>query len=83
MSNLHDEPDVSPATLRQRRRRQRLRELNSPRVQVLLTEEQDRKVDALLTSGYAPDKSSVLAKSLDEAFAREIKPKSGAKAKIR
>ena len=41
-----------------------------------LTEDQGNMVEALLANGYAPDKSSVLAKGAEEAFVREIKPKS-------
>jgi len=55
--------------------------LKASTVDVLLTEEQGQRLETLLTAGYAPDKSSVLAKSLDEAFEREIKPRSGTKAK--
>jgi hypothetical protein len=81
MSEAETKPAETPAALRQRRRRQRLQELKASTVDVLLTEEQGKRLQTLLTAGYAPDKSSVLAKSLDEAFEREIKPRSSTKAK--
>ena len=60
------------AAARQRRRRQRLREAQAQSVAVLLTKEQGTKLNALMASGYAPDKSSALAKGLDEAYEREM-----------
>lgn len=81
MSESKTKPAETPAALRERRRRQPLQELKASTVDVMLTEEQGQRLETLLTAGYAPDKSSVLAKSPDEAFEREIKPQSGTKAK--
>lgn len=56
------------ATLRQQRRRKRLKEQKARIIPVLLTKEQDAHLGVLLEAKYAPDQSSVLAKALDEAY---------------
>lgn len=58
------------ATERQQRRRQTLREAGAQTVDVLLSNVQGKRLDALLADGYASDKSAVLAKGLDEAYER-------------
>lgn len=62
-------PDKT-AALRQQRRRDRLKELQARKVAVLLNKEQVDRLDSLLVSGYASDRSAVLAKGMDEAFER-------------
>lgn len=81
MTKILKTTDDTPATIRQRRRRKRLSELNASIVNVVLTEEQGLRLDTLLTIGYAADKNAALAKSLDEAFERSVKPDSAKKAK--
>lgn len=61
------------AAARQRRRRERLKEMEAQTVTVLLSKDQAAKLDYLLALGYAPDKSSILAKGIDEAYERETR----------
>lgn len=63
-------PEDRTAAARQQRRRLRLK-----RFDVLLTDERAAKLESLLTSGYAPDRQAILARSLDEAFERHTQRK--------
>lgn len=65
-----DAQEDPTAAARQQRRRDRLKELQMHKVVVLLNKDQLIRLESLLESGYADDRSSVLAKGLDEAFGR-------------
>lgn len=58
------------AALRQQRRRDRLKELQAQKVGVVLSKDQIIRLDHLVTSGYAPDRSTALIKGMNEAFER-------------
>ena len=62
------------AALRQQRRRNRLKELQAQKVVVILSKDQIIHLDDLVASGYAPDRSSALAKGMDEVVERQNKP---------
>ena len=58
------------ATKRQRARRAKIRKEEGLRVGTTLNKAQLKKLDDLLAEGFAPNKSAVLAKCLDEVHAR-------------
>lgn len=69
MPNSKPTSKVDPtAALRQQRRRDRLKEMQAQKVGVVLNKEQIIRLDVLVTSGYAPDRSSALVKGMEEAF---------------
>ncbi|MHB0929110.1 MAG: hypothetical protein ACYC3W_09315 [Candidatus Nanopelagicales bacterium] len=63
------------AALRQQRRRDRLKAQQSKKIVTILTQDQTEKLRQLQVIGYAPDQSTILARGLDEAYAREIDEK--------
>lgn len=58
------------ATLRQRRRREKLKKLDATPVLAYLLPEQKARLVALVAAGYAKTQEAALTKSIEEAFAR-------------
>jgi len=59
--------DDKTAAIRQKRRRQKLKEDGNSEVRVHLDKERTQKMQRMLEQGYASDKQAVLIKALDEA----------------
>lgn len=68
-SKFSPQPDPT-AALRQQRRRDRLKELQVKKVIAVFNKDQIIRLDYLVGSGYAPDRSTALVKGMDEAFER-------------
>jgi len=64
---MEKKKDDKTAAIRQKRRRQKLKEDGNSEVRVHLDKERTQKMQRMLEHGYAPDKQSVLIKALDEA----------------